>query len=183
MDAKGIEKAHVVGHSMGGALGLLMARDDAKRLASLTLVAPGGLGQEIDGAYLDGFIEEKRGKKLRLVLERLVADPSAITAEMVDEVIRFKRLDGAEAALRKVRAALAEGDRQRGSLRDVLDGAAVPVLVVWGEADRILPAKHADGLPEGVEVLRLPDTGHLPHMERAGEVNAAIGGHLAKAEG
>ena len=183
MDAKGIAKAHLVGHSMGGALSLLLAREHPDRVASLTLIAPGGLGAEIDGAFLDGFIQEKRPKKLRAVLERLVADPDAITAEMVEEVVRFKRLDGAEAALRSLRAALAEGDRQRGDLRGVLSKTDIPVLVVWGEADRILPASHADGLPEGVSVLRLERTGHLPHMERAEEVNAKLGEHLRAADG
>ena len=63
----------------------------------------------------------------------------------------------------------------------MLDGLGVPVLVVWGEKDRILPVEQSEGLPDGVKVLRLPDAGHLPHMERAAEVNEAIKAHLAGA--
>ncbi len=62
-------------------------------------------------------------------------------------------------------------------MRDKLAGIGVPVQVVWGEGDRILPARHADDLPASVKVTKVADAGHIPHMEKAAEVNAAIRGH------
>ena len=50
----------------------------------------------------------------------------------------------------------------------------MPVQVIWGEADRVLPAKHAEGLPANVKVTRIAGAGHIPHLEKAAEVNAAI---------
>ena len=110
------------------------------------MIAPGGLGPEIAQDFIDGFIAETRARKLKPVLEMLTADPTLVTADMVEDVLKFKRLDGATAALQKIADANFVGGQQRGSLRDRLAGLTMPVQVIWGEADRVLPAKHADGL-------------------------------------
>ncbi len=175
MDKQGIEKAHLVGHSMGGATALALAADNPDKAASLTLIAPAGLGSEINMDYINGFIEQKRAKKLRSVLELLVADPNAITSEMVDEVIKFKRVDGVGPALEKLRDGLMPGGQQGTQLKDSLSTLAAPAQVIWGRDDKILPADHAAGLPDNVEVIIYEKTGHMPHMEKANEVNELIG--------
>jgi pyruvate dehydrogenase E2 component (dihydrolipoamide acetyltransferase) len=174
MDAKGISSAHLVGHSLGGAVALLIASKPEQRVSALTLIAPGGLGPEIAQNFIDGFIAETRPRKLRPVLEMLVADPSQVTGDMVEEVLKFKRLDGAVEALKKIAAATFENGKQRGSLRNRLNDLAMPVQIIWGESDRILPAKHADGLPPKIKVIRIASAGHIPHLEKAADVNAAI---------
>ena len=50
----------------------------------------------------------------------------------------------------------------------------MPVQVIWGREDRILPASHAEGLPRRVKVHVIDDAGHLVHMEKAAEVNDLI---------
>ena len=174
MDAKGISSAHLVGHSLGGAIAILIASKSPERVSALTLIAPGGLGPEIAQGFIDGFIAETRPKRLKPVLQMLVADADQVTPNMVEEVLKFKRLDGAVAALQKIAAANFVGGEQRGSLRNRLNDLAMPVQVIWGEADSVLPAKHADGLPANVKVTRLSGAGHIPHLEKAADVNAAI---------
>jgi pyruvate dehydrogenase E2 component (dihydrolipoamide acetyltransferase) len=104
----------------------------------------------------------------------LTADPKLITGDMVEDVLKFKRLDGATAALRKIADANFEGGKQRGSLRDRLATLKMPVQVIWGDADRILPVAHSEGLPPNVKVTRIAGAGHIPHLEKAAEVNAAV---------
>ncbi len=174
MDAQNIDKAHLVGHSMGGATAIAVASNAGDRVATATLIAPAGLGAEINMAYINGFIEQKRARKLRGVLELLVADPNAITSEMVDEVIKFKRVDGVGPALEKLRDGLMPGGKQGTDLRASLSTLAAPAQVIWGKDDQILPADHAGDLPENVEVTLYDNTGHMPHMEKAAEVNALI---------
>ncbi|NJO36658.1 MAG: acetoin dehydrogenase dihydrolipoyllysine-residue acetyltransferase subunit, partial [Rhizobiales bacterium] len=174
MDSQGIERAHLVGHSMGGATSIALARKAGDRVASLTLIAPAGLGPEINMDYIDGFISQSRAKKLRAVLEMLVADPQAITSEMVEAVIRFKRVDGVGPALEKLRDGLMPGGMQGSDLRASLSTLTAPVQVIWGKADQILPASHAEGLPGHVTVTIFDDAGHMPHMEKAAEVNDLI---------
>ncbi len=182
MDELGVAKAHLVGHSMGGAICLALALDQPGKVASATLIAPGGLGPEINMDYIEGFISQTRAKKLRATLEQLVADPASITAEMIEGVIRFKRLDGATAALQKLRDGLFPGGRQAEGLRDRLGELAVPAQVIWGKSDRILPPAHGEGLPASLPVTLTDAAGHMPHMEQAAEVNRLILDIIASAD-
>jgi pyruvate dehydrogenase E2 component (dihydrolipoyllysine-residue acetyltransferase) len=177
MDAEGLESAHLVGHSLGGAIAVEIAATAPNRATALTLVAPAGLGEQIAQDFITGFIGESRAKKLRPVLEMLVADPAMVTHDMVEEVLKFKRLDGALAALQAIAVANFSGGAQTTSVRDKLATVEVPVHVVWGEGDRVLPPHHADDLPTAIKVTKIADAGHIPHMEKAAEVNATIKGH------
>jgi pyruvate dehydrogenase E2 component (dihydrolipoamide acetyltransferase) len=168
---------HLVGHSLGGAIAVEVAAAAPDRTAAVTLIAPSGLGNEIAHDFIAGFIAESRAKKLRPVLEMLVADPGIVTHDMVEAVLKFKRLDGALLALKAVAAANFPTGAQTASVRDKLAAVEVPVHVVWGEGDRVLPAHHADALPEKIKVTKIADAGHIPHMEKAAEVNAVIKGH------
>lgn len=174
LDAKGIGKAHLVGHSMGGAVALHLALTQPERVASVTAIAPGGLGPEINMAYIDGFIAEKRAKKLRPVLEMLVHDPALISKDMVEDVLKFKRLDGVDAALAALRDGCFSGGKQVAIFRDQLINLGVPTRVIVGKADQIVPAAHAEGLPASIAVTVFDDAGHMPHMEKAAQVNELI---------
>jgi pyruvate dehydrogenase E2 component (dihydrolipoamide acetyltransferase) len=174
LDAVGIDSAHLIGHSLGGAIAASVALDRPERVTALTLIAPAGLGADIAHEFIEGFINETRARKLRPVIEMLVADPGLVTADMVEEVLKFKRLDGAVGALRTVADANFSGGQQRVSLRERLGEIEVPIRILWGEEDRILPVSHAEGLPETIAVTRVPGAGHIVHMERATEVNEAI---------
>jgi pyruvate dehydrogenase E2 component (dihydrolipoamide acetyltransferase) len=178
LDAVGAARAHLVGHSMGGAVALAYALEQPDRVASLTLIAPAGLGDDINPDYIDGFVTAERRRELKGVLELLFADQSHVSRTLVDDVLRYKRLDGVDAALRQVSAAMYPSGRQTTVLAGDLDRLTVPVLAVWGERDRVLPAAQAEPLRARGRVEVLPDTGHSPHMEAANEVNRLLGGFL-----
>jgi pyruvate dehydrogenase E2 component (dihydrolipoamide acetyltransferase) len=178
LDALGIAKAHLVGHSLGGAIAQEVAAAAPARVASLTLIASAGLGPEIDIGYIEGFTAASGRRDLKPQLEKLFADSALVTRDMIDDVLKYKRLDGVDAALRAIAAASFPGGRQVVLPRDRLGGLAVPVQLIVGAKDRIIPADHANGLPARVAVHRLENAGHMAHMEAAGEVNRLIGAQV-----
>jgi pyruvate dehydrogenase E2 component (dihydrolipoamide acetyltransferase) len=163
---------------MGGLVAAAVAREEPGRVASLTLVYPAGLGEEIDREYVDGFVAASSRRDLKPVLQRLFADPDLVTRSMVDDVLKYKRLDGVDASLRALAADLFPDGRQQRSLDlDAYDG---PVLVIWGEQDAVIPAAHAQAAPAGAETQLLAGAGHSPHLESAGEFNRIVTGFLSR---
>jgi pyruvate dehydrogenase E2 component (dihydrolipoamide acetyltransferase) len=169
LDALGIETPHLVGHSLGGAIALAVAK--SRPVASLTLIASAGLGGEINGQFISGFVGMQRRRDAIEVLNLLVHDPAMVSRSMVEDVLRYKRLDGATASLEAIAAACFPSGAQSPAL------AAKPAAraqVIWGRSDGIIPAAHATALGGDVPVHILDDAGHLPHMERSGEVSRLI---------
>jgi pyruvate dehydrogenase E2 component (dihydrolipoamide acetyltransferase) len=173
-NALGIERLHLVGHSMGGGIASSFALRQPERVATLTLLASASLGPEINGAFIDGFLRAARRREAIEALKLLVHDPALVSRTMVEDVLRYKRLDGVPEAL----AAFAEewfpGGRQGAALSDAVAALKLPVQIIWGRDDRIIPVAHAEGLASRLPVHILEQTGHLPHMEKAGEVNRLI---------
>ena len=180
MDAAEVGAAHLVGHSLGGALALALAASAPERVRSVTLVCPAGLGKEINRDYIDGFVSSASRRQLKPVLESLFADPGLVNRSLVDGVLKYKRLDGVTESL----TALADGVFPGGAQSWVEPGAIaeldIPVLVVWGAEDRIVPASHADAAA-GATVEIVEGAGHMVQMESAPRVNALITAHVAAA--
>ncbi|MEQ8772611.1 MAG: alpha/beta fold hydrolase, partial [Erythrobacter sp.] len=157
---------HLVGHSFGGAVAEQVAATGTTR--SLTLLAPLLPGLALDRTYIADFVAAKRKRELRAVLTRLVADPDAISRDMVDDVLRYMRLDGVGAALERLGAVareIAQAEPRPPAARAV---------AIWGEADRIIPPP-GEGCLYNDHVLHVvADAGHLPHLERPTETTRLI---------
>jgi pyruvate dehydrogenase E2 component (dihydrolipoamide acetyltransferase) len=178
--ALGIEQVHLVGHSMGGAIAALAALRQPERVASLTLIASAGLGPDINTSFIDGFVRASRRREASEILSLLVYDPALISRAMVEDVLRYKRLDGVTAALAKIAEAWFGGSRQSLDLTGRLMTLSLPVQLIWGREDRVIPAAHAEASAARLPVHILDAAGHLPHMEKAGEVNRLIGQFIAR---
>ncbi len=175
IDALGLEAVHLAGHSFGGAVAIELAGLAPKRVRSLALIAGAGLGAEIDAEYVRGFAATNSRNELKKLAQRLFADEGLVTRQLVDDLLKFKRLDGVADALAAIADALLDGERQRRVLAAEVAGLGIPIRVIWGAEDRIIPATHAQALGEAAEVHVLPGKGHMVMMEAAKEVNRLLG--------
>jgi pyruvate dehydrogenase E2 component (dihydrolipoamide acetyltransferase) len=174
LDVLDVPAVHLAGHSLGGAVAMRLALDWPQRVRSVTLVASAGLGPEINMDYVQGFINAGRRKELKPVVQLLFADPTLVNRDLLDNLLKFKRLDGVAELLTRIADAVFTDGAQSSVLRDELSRIEMPVQVIWGSEDRIIPARHAEGLPEAVQVRVLEGAGHMVHMEKAAETNRLL---------
>jgi pyruvate dehydrogenase E2 component (dihydrolipoamide acetyltransferase) len=174
MNAMGIASAHVAGHSLGGAIALALATREPTRIRSLALLASAGLGPEVDASYVEGFVAAANRNALKPHAAKLFADPSLVTRRMIDDLLKYKRLEGVEACLRLITEKFLAGGQQAVILRDDLSRLRQPALVVWGGDDQIIPASHAAGLPSSVNAEVIAGKGHMIMLEAPGEVNRLL---------
>lgn len=174
LDQRQVEKAHLVGHSLGGAVAFAVLGRAPQRVASITGIAPAGLGDTVNDAYIKGFVDAEKRKDVKAALQMLVADPEKVSANMIEGVQRYKRLENVREALTTIAAKTMPGGRQTASFRDLVETAQVPIQVIWGEKDAIIDPAQAAGLPTRIKVVKLEAVGHMPHLEAADTVNGAI---------
>jgi len=182
LDALSVDRATVMGNSLGGLVGLRLALAEPERVTALGLVSSAGLGREVTyvlrSMALPGYgkLAVAWGKRRPGAAQRAVGRAAQIFArpwdaprEWIKEQYRLARLPGfLEAQLATVRAQVGlKGQRE--VLVDRLVQLERPTILVWGTRDRVLPyaqAKEAySRLPEGYLEL-IPECGHLPQVEQ-----------------
>ena len=177
-DGLGLEQAHLIGHSLGGAVSLALADTRPRSLSSLTLIAPAGLGPDIDGAALAGICAANRPESLGPWLRRLVANEDLIT----DSYVRLAMAGRADANLRAAQNALADvlfpDGVQAFDLRAALDRIDLPTRIIWGRQDGIIPWKHALRAPGRISLHLFDGIGHMPQIECPEEISAILKGYL-----
>lgn len=166
LDAKGVINFHLLGHSLGGAVALVLAHQAPGRVKSVTLIAPAGLGPDINGAFIEGLCRAESEASLRPWMAELVSDPKLLSNSFI--ATAHKQLASAQkrGALRAMAHNLMPHGTQAESLRHVLEELRVPTKVIWGTDDRIIPIHHGSNLPGQIGLHVLRGVGHLPHIER-----------------
>jgi pyruvate dehydrogenase E2 component (dihydrolipoamide acetyltransferase) len=182
LDVLSVSSVHVIGHSMGGAIAMQLASDSPETVKSLGLICSAGLGPDINSDYLRGFVEAQSQQELKLVLEQLFADESLVNLQLVNNLLNYKRMDGVEASLNALSETLISAGEQT-FLTDNIVASGIPVLVIWGKQDRIIPVSHAQNYSAAggscVEVEIFDSAGHMVQMEKAYEVNRSLLNFLA----
>lgn len=163
------EKMTIVGNSLGAWLATLWAKDHPERVERIVLVNGGPMKHEAEGLTL----QPKDRAEARKAVEAL-RDPGSIRVPdfVLDDVVR-------EAAGGPIARLAAASD---GMEKFVLDGrlaeVTVPVEIVWGASDRMLPLSYAEkmlaGLPRA-RLTQLPRCGHVPQQECPAAFAEALG--------
>ena len=178
---EGVSFAHIVAHSLGAAVAAALAARDPERIGSMTLLAAAGLGPDINGAFVSGYLAARSAASLAPWIAELAVDPAALGSGLAETTLRQRRDLGVGGSQAKIAAALLPDGAQVYSARAALAAYRGPVKAIFGREDRIVPIRHARGLPANVAVHILPNVGHMPHLEardlvaRLARDNAAAG--------
>ena len=178
----GIDKVTVVGHSFGGGIAMQFAYQFPERTERLILVASGGLGPEVSPAIraittpgfhqVMGVLTLPGVRHLGMAGLRALSGAPLKHARDLDEVANiydsFKDPFARHAIQHVVRAVV----DWRGQIVTMADRAylteAMPMCVVWGRDDKVIPVRHADNvgqLAPNARVEVIPNAGHFPHKD------------------
>ena len=178
MERLGVERAHVAGHSYGGALAIHLAWRHPQRVRSLILVNSALPSYPWTRRHASAAIPPLtylwvRGKAItrksvRAGLERSFADDGQITPELVDAYHERVRIEGVSRAFRR----LTQPTDEPRELPD-LSRLELPVLMVWGDEDELtlleIARQVAEVLPDA-ELKVLDGVGHIPLEESPDEL-------------
>jgi pyruvate dehydrogenase E2 component (dihydrolipoamide acetyltransferase) len=165
LEAMGVRDAHLVGHSLGGAAALALTRIGRLTVRSVTLLAPGGLGPEINAGFIAGLARSTTVQALERWLAVMVGDPRTLPAGYAQAALRQMEKNGNRDVLASMAEALFPDGTQGFDLTPALAGLGVPTRLVWGKLDRVAPAAHAARAPGFAAVHLLDGVGHVPQIE------------------
>ncbi len=180
--SEGIGAAHLVGHSLGAAVAAALAAEPGFGAASLMLIAPAGLGPEINWAFLSGFLRARSQASLTPWMRLIAVEPASLGAALVETVLRQRRDAGLLEAQSLLAQRLFPDGVQAFGVRHFLADPPIPMKIVVGAEDRIIPPRQCEGLSGRIAVHRFAGVGHMPHLEARREV-ARLVEELAKAGG
>ena len=174
LERLGESKCHLVGHSMGGATATIIALRRPDLVASLTLVAPGGFGLEVNADLLRQYAETQDEAGLQAVLSQFFGADFRMPRAMVQHAARQRSDPRVHESLMRTVEAIVDGKQQKKLPVEELASLSVPIKVIWGRQDHVVPVRQCEGLPAMVAVHIFEKAGHMVHLEASRDVLALI---------
>lgn len=177
-----VPRATVVGHSLGGGIALQTAYLFPELIERLVLVSSGGLGTDVHPLLRAATLPGSELVLPVLTAPRVLATGDAVgrglnrmglrlprqVAEIWQGLRHLQAPAAREAFVRTARAVIGPAGQTVSALNRLYLAEAVPTLLVWGEADRVIPAAHGRAAAELMPGSRLElfeRSGHFPHQD------------------
>ncbi len=196
--ARGHDRATLVGHSLGGGIAMQFAYQFPEITERLVLVSSGGLGSEVSrvlraaslpGAELFIAATAGPGRTVGSAVARGLATiglrPNADVAEVARGYASLADPERRSAFLATLRAVVGTGGQRIHAGDRLYLAEGVPVLIIWGERDPMIPVHHAEEAHQAIPGSRLEifeGVGHLPQLEAPGRFVAVLERFLAETE-
>ncbi len=195
LDERGLDRVHLVGHSLGGGVSMQFAYQFPDRVASMILESSGGLGEEaftgLRAAALPGSelaikwaINPRTlagASWLGAKLSRVGMTPHVLSPRTLQTVSWLGEDDRRAAFLATLRSVVSPSGQRVSALDKLhlLQGSRV--LIVWGDRDPMIPMRHgqtAHELLSGSRFVVFPGAGHEPHMHDPERFAALVAEHV-----
>jgi pimeloyl-ACP methyl ester carboxylesterase len=189
--ALGHERATIVGHSLGGGIAMQFSYQFPERVERLVLVASGGLGRQVTpllravalpGAELVLPLLASQplvnaGAKIGGLIDRIGVRVGSDIAAMATGFASLQDIEARRAFVQTARAVIDVGGQRVNAIDKLYLAEAVPTLILWGDRDPIIPARHgirAHELMPGSRLRIFEGAGHFPHHDDPAGFAAAI---------
>lgn len=198
LDHLAVERAILVGHSLGGGIALQFTYQFPDRTGGLVLMSSGGLGAETIG-WLRAASLPGSGAVLAMVGSRPViraanwigrrvrcvgADPDVLRPATLERLsMMFGDPDSRLAFLATLRSVVDHHGQRVSALEKLTVVHHLPVLLIWGELDPTIPLEHARNAVErlpGAELVVFPGVGHEPHKADPQRCAELIGAYMTR---
>lgn len=162
----------LAGHSFGAAVAARLAGWPLLDISGLVLLAPIGLGTEIEQSFIDGMLNSVSEEALERELRKLTVRPQIPGSAYVRKSLG--RLEAGRSQLEKIcESAFRNGVQQVNIVRDLAE-SSIPARVIQGRLDAIVPWTHCLNAPPRIALHLLPDAGHMPQWEASALVAEVI---------
>ncbi|HSX11751.1 MAG TPA: alpha/beta fold hydrolase [Chlamydiales bacterium] len=181
LEAKGIQKTHVIANSMGGTVALALAENSPKKISSLVLIDPLAYPVKMPFFYSLGKMFGKwmipffSRNLVHQTMKKIYYDPEKITEDQIDAYWRPLQMEGGREVTISILHSFDLDTLQQ--LRPSYAKMKMPILLVWGEQDKWIPLSHLASLSADfphAEQVTIPFCGHAPQEEKPDEVNPQI---------
>ena len=179
----GFESATVVGHSLGGGIALQLAYQFPEYCERLALISSGGLGREVSpllrAATLPGaelvmplIIRDwavRAGSSVAALLGRFGVHLRPDLEEMGRGYASLVESDAQGAFLHTLRAVIDAGGQKVSAMDRLYLAERMPVLIIWGERDPIIPVEHGRAAHAAIphsRLVEIPGAGHWPQLDQ-----------------
>ncbi|MDX1410727.1 MAG: alpha/beta fold hydrolase [Nitrospirales bacterium] len=189
LDSLNIQRATLIGNSMGAGLAMAMALTSPDRVHALILISgfPSDPRGSVASSHYQQFIDRRPPLWLakfgnwisgrwatKILLEEIIHDQSLITPVVVERSYQNRHRSDFLPPLYSLMENMEQWDEEYGSRLNTIQH---PTLIIWGAEDRVFPPGVGRQLQATIPHSRLqiiPGAGHMPQWEQPAQVNAEI---------
>lgn len=199
LDVLEVDRVHLIGHSYGGGVSLQFTYQFPERVASLVLMSSGGLGSDVHfglrAASLPGSEVVLRAAVstrvvnslhwTRSVMSRVGLRHGGVSERTLAKLQRLQDQSRLTGFVATVRGVIGPGGQRVQAVDRLATLSPQHVLIIWGDADSMLPIEHgrrAHELVPGSHFVEIAGAGHHPQDDAPDRVFLEILGHLARVE-
>lgn len=196
LDHLGLDRVVLVGHSLGGGVALQFQYQYPTRVGGLVLVSSGGLGRETNlilrlaampgsGMAIGLALNDRTlsaAHSLRSRARRMLRRPELIGDQVMERIERLASEHSRASFLATLRSVVDHRGQRVSALDKLHLAGSVPVLIVWGRRDSIIPVAHGENAHDLLPQSRLvvfDDSGHEPHRRDPGRFAEVVREWLA----